>query len=107
MGDDLSAFRTILKKIMEERDYSASDIARFAGVRRNTVYYWLEGAVPRDLKPISALAAELKISFHYLLLGREEATAAVSSDLNKEVDRIVLNGHFRITIEPTSVPSKR
>jgi len=70
-----SNFEKTLSRIMTERNLSVIEIAEAAGVERQSVYNWLEGAKPRAL-PLQKLCKFLKLSESELLYGQIEFNKA-------------------------------
>ena len=72
----MSVFAANLKIIMDDRKLSAQEIAFMAGVRRGTIYHWLNGGPIRD-KALLKLAKALKIdeaALRYGIAGFDKET---------------------------------
>lgn len=60
-----------LKKILEERELSISELARKAGVPKSTIMTWLAGRTP-DLNQLDKVAQFLGTNIEALAFGRKQ-----------------------------------
>lgn len=68
-GTDALPFSRSLKKLMDERNLTISQVATLAETGKSVVGSWLSGAVPFDLKAVHRLSRSLGVPFDTLILG--------------------------------------
>jgi len=62
----MSLFQDYLRRLMDERGITASQIAAYAGVSRSTVNYWLRGVSRPTAESVAKLADALGVRYEVL-----------------------------------------
>jgi len=91
-----------LKLLMQQKNLSASRLAKEIGVSPKTVLEWIGkgGRMPRSAEHILALAKYLSISTHQLLFGEEDP----HSILNEILDKTEIHtGTYELTIKKVRI----
>ncbi len=78
-----------LKKLLDERGMTASQLSRATKVPNSTIQNWLSGLVPRNLIQLKRVAEYFEASVDFLLYGEKEFESSKSSFKEYE------NGPFR------------
>lgn len=72
-----------LKKLLAEKDITASKLSRDLKIPTSSINDWLAGRTPRDLDAVREVANYLKVSTHHLLFGEPEPQSIISEILEK------------------------
>lgn len=87
--------KTILKKLLNEHDLTAAQLARATKTPPQTINNWLSGQEPRSLNQLKAIADYFEISVDYLVYGIQEKITKeplvdFSDEINAGVFEVVL-----------------
>lgn len=79
------SFGENLKLLMQQKNLSASRLAKDIGVSAKTILEWTGkgGRMPRDPNHISALCDYFQVSTHQLLFGEEDPRNSINSILER------------------------
>jgi len=58
-----------LKLYLENKDLTASELSRLAGVPKQSLSDWLAGSNPRDIRTVKRVADALEVSLDHLVFG--------------------------------------
>lgn len=88
-------FQKQLKKLLESKDMSASDLSRKVGISVKTIHNWLTGQAPRDINQVKKVANYFETSVDMLCFGVEakespEAIEAHRDEINAGIFEVVL-----------------
>lgn len=78
--------KTILKKLLQEHDVTAAQLARACKIPPQTINNWLSGQEPRSLKQIRVVADYFGISVDFLVYGKEENKKEVIKEYSEEIN---------------------
>lgn len=78
--------KTILKKLLQEHDLTAAQLARACKIPPQTINNWLSGQEPRSLNQLKAVADYFEISVDYLVYGKEEKKQEQIRDYEEEIN---------------------
>lgn len=79
-------FKIILKKLLQEHDLTAAQLARACKIPPQTINNWLAGQEPRSLIQIRKVADYFEISVDYLVYGQEKIKKELISEYNDEIN---------------------
>ena len=87
--------KTILKKLLNDHDLTAAQLARATKTPPQTINNWLSGQEPRNLNQIKVIADYFGISVDYLVYGQDEKNSKVSiekfeDEINAGIFEVVL-----------------
>ena len=96
-------FAKILRAVMTERQVSARQAAKIAGVSHSTIIDWQTGSSPGNYLAVKKLSEALGVSFSYLLTGKHDddevnGVAPPVTTVFADGD-IVFDGYAKITIQ--------
>ena len=85
--------KTILKKLLNEHDITAAQLARACKIAPQTINNWLSGQEPRSLNQIKVVADYFDVTVDYLVYGKEEKKEKIQDyeeEINAGVFEVVL-----------------
>ena len=95
-------FAKILRAVMTERQVSARQAAKIAGVSHSTIIDWQTGSSPDNYLAVKKLSEALGVSFSYLLTGKHDdevnGVAPPVTTVFADGDT-VFDGYAKITIQ--------
>lgn len=99
-------FATVLQQFLEERGYSAGQVARLAGLPKTSIVNWLDGRVirPRHWEPLAQLGRALRLTtaeFNHLLTAAQHPTLP---DLWPQITTPAQRALLEFWHTPTMVP---
>ena len=100
------SFGENLKLLMQQKNLSASRLAKDIGVSPKTLLEWTEkgGRMPRSPDHIRALADYFHISTHQLLFGEDDPRSPLSEFLDKTE---IHTGTYELTIKRVNIKSRK
>ncbi len=95
------SFGENLEKLMKERRFSVSALAKHLEVPAKTVHEWVGkgGRMPRNPEVLKNIAGILDVSIHFLLYGAEDPKSSLTQLLDKSE---IHTGLYEITIKRVS-----
>lgn len=92
--------RIQLQAYLQKHDMNASQLARKAGIPRQTVSDWLGGTTPKNLVYIKKVADALQISIEELCFGEAKETSKKESvvDLESLIGTDWISGQFEVRL---------
>lgn len=84
-----------LRKIIEERRISITELSRRSKVPAKTIYHWMNGQQPRKMEHLFSIADVLEVTVDELF-GRESKKSGKTPDLVCELNL----GKYEIVLRP-------
>lgn len=84
-----------LRKIIEERRISITELSRRSKVPAKTIYHWMNGQQPRKMEHLFSIADVLEVTVDELF-GRESKKSGKTPDLVRELNL----GKYEIVLRP-------
>lgn len=97
-GNMAKSFGENLEKLMSERRFSVSALAKHLAIPSKTVHEWVGkgGRMPRNPDVLKKIAMILDVSIHFLLYGDEDPKSSITQILEKSE---IHTGLYEITIK--------
>lgn len=96
------SFGENLKLLMQQKNLSASRMAKDIGVSAKTILEWTGkgGRMPRDPNHIKSLCDYFQVSTHQLLFGEDDPRSSIEAILDKTE---VHTGTYELTIKRVNI----
>jgi len=89
-----------LQRLLKEKNFSATELAKTLGIPSSTVHDWLAGRVPRNLDQIRQVAEFFKVSTHEILFNEPDPRSLLSDILEGSTE--IHSGLYQITVKKVS-----
>ncbi len=83
-----------LKNLLHREDATVAQLARATKISAKTIYQWLQGQNPRDLKQVRKVADYFSVSIDFLAFGIEPKTKNSFTDYSEEINA----GQFEVIL---------
>lgn len=84
-----------LKNLLKKNDITVAQLSRATSVSNKTIYGWLDGLPPRNIKALKKVADHLDVSLDFLLFDDYKHNKEINLDDLKETLSI---GHFEVIL---------
>lgn len=88
---------SILKKLLKEKDITASQLSRSSGVPVQTISNWLSGQSPRSITQLKTVADLLGVDLDYLCFGESKPIVQDKNPI-KDFEEEVNCGVFEVVL---------
>jgi transcriptional regulator with XRE-family HTH domain len=96
-NDQTMNLKRQLKSLLESKDMTASQLARKAGVPKQSISGWLSGSNPRDIRQLKKVADALGTSVDHLVFGDGSVTERLVH-LDGLIDDSWISGLFEVKL---------
>lgn len=95
----------VLKRLMQERDLSISQLSRQAKIPVQTLHNWLNNQKPKDINQVKKVADFFSVSIDFLCFGVEPRTITATPPL-KDFENEIYAGVFEVVLRKVRSPKK-
>lgn len=75
-----------LKALLQKHDVTVAQLARATKISAKTIYQWLNGQNPRDLKQVRKVADHFNVSIDFLAFGIDLKNKTEITDYREEIN---------------------
>lgn len=88
-----------LRALLQKNDITVAQLARATKISAKTLYQWLNGQNPRDLKQVRKVSDYFKVSIDFLAFGVEPTNKKDITDFKDEINA----GVFEVVLRRTKI----